>query len=666
MIKGEITMRTKIYSFFTMALLAFVFTTARETSAQVNPYRVTNNQMQTLLSRLETRTDNFRREVDRSLDNSRVDGSRFEENITEFVTDFENATDRLRNNFSSRNSTAADVQEILDRALFINEYMRNNRVSVQAQNQWNLIRNDLNTLAGYYRVTWTWNGRATAPYNRNTPTAPVVTRPYMVSDASVQSLLARIEQRTDVFRRDVDTVLNRSNRNGTRFDENIAQYVTDFENATDSLRRNFDERDSVSADVEEVLQRASVIDSFIRTNRLSPSVQRQWNLLRSDLNTLAGNYRVSWDWNNRTFPVAGNIDTRLTGTYRLNVSQSDNVSDIVNRALTSGRINVNQQDRVRGTLERRLTPPDMLVLEKRGQQVSLASSMSPQVSFAADNVQRSETSPNGRVVNTRVSATSNDVTINYEGDRMNDFFVSFTPLSNGQLRVSRRVYLENTNTAVTAVSVYDKTDNVAQWSNVTNNGNWSGNDNGNVNSGTGNLNDFVVQNNTKITAVLRNAIDTKVSQNGDRFQLEVTSPSQFRGAIIEGRIANTNQSGRVSGRANLSMEFDTIRLTNGQTYRFAGFIDSVRAANGDNVQVNNEGTVRDSNQTTKTVTRAGIGAALGAIIGAIAGGGQGAAIGAAVGAGAGAGTVILQGRDNIELGQGSEFGITASAPNNIR
>ena len=81
--------------------------------------------------------------------------------------------------------------------------------------------------------------------------------------------------------------------------------------------------------------------------------------------------------------------------------------------------------------------------------------------------------------------------------------------------------------------------------------------------------------------------------------------------------------------------------------------------------VNNEGTVRDSNQTTKTVTRAGIGAALGAIIGAIAGGGQGAAIGAAVGAGAGAGTVVLQGRDNIELGQGSEFAITASAPASV-
>jgi hypothetical protein len=288
--------------------------------------------------------------------------------------------------------------------------------------------------------------------------------------------------------------------------------------------------------------------------------------------------------------------------------------------------------------------------------------------LSADNVSRSETNPNGRTVQTRVSATNSEVTINYEGDRSNDFYVSFMPLSNGQLRVTRRVFLENTNTSVTATSVYDKTDTVARWSEVNDGGNYNAGT-GNINNGgvnNGNINDFIVPNNTKITAVLRNLIDTKVTQNNDRFQLEVTSPSQYSGAVIEGRVVNADQSGRVSGRANLSMEFDTIRLRNGQTYRFAGFIESLRSANGDNVQVNNEGTVRDSNQTTKTVTRAGIGAALGAIIGAIAGGGSGAAIGAVVGAGAGAGTVVLQGRDNIELGQGSEFTITATAPSGVR
>jgi hypothetical protein len=143
--------------------------------------------------------------------------------------------------------------------------------------------------------------------------------------------------------------------------------------------------------------------------------------------------------------------------------------------------------------------------------------------------------------------------------------------------------------------------------------------------------------------------------------MEVTSPGQYAGAIISGRISEAERSGRISGRANLAMEFDSIQYR-GSTYRFAGIIDSAREADGDIININNEGTVRDGNQTTRTVTRAGIGAALGALIGAITGGGDGAAIGAAIGAGAGAGTVLIQGRDNLQLEAGTEFMITASGP----
>ena len=147
--------------------------------------------------------------------------------------------------------------------------------------------------------------------------------------------------------------------------------------------------------------------------------------------------------------------------------------------------------------------------------------------------------------------------------------------------------------------------------------------------------------------------------------MNVTSPNIYRGAVIEGRVAQIDNSGRLSGRANVSLEFDTIRMRDGRNYRFAGIIDSVRTVNGETVTVNNEGTVRDGNQTTRTATRAGVGAALGALIGAIAGGGSGAAIGAAVGAGAGAGSVLIQGRDNVELGQGTEFTITATGPGRV-
>ncbi|HSK71918.1 MAG TPA: hypothetical protein VK892_09505, partial [Pyrinomonadaceae bacterium] len=348
------------------------------------------------------------------------------------------------------------------------------------------------------------------------------------------------------------------------------------------------------------------------------------------------------------------FDSRLTGTYRLNVSQSDNVSATIDRAISNINYNANQRERTRGNLERRLTSPETLMIEKRGQQVTLATSTSPQVSFNADGAARSETSNNGRTVQIRAASTMNELTLNYEGDRMNDFYVTFTPMNNGQLRISRRVYLENRNETVTVMSVYDKIDQNARWSSANYPGTTAGNNN----------NDFVIPNNTSLTATLDTPLSTKTAKDADRFTMTVTSPSQYQGAVIEGSVIG-EKSGVVSGRANLSLNFETIRMRNGSTHRFAGIVEQVREPNGDIVNVNNEGAVRDGNQTTKTVTRAGIGAVIGGIIGAVAGGGQGAAIGAAIGGGAGAGTVILQGRDNLELPSGSEFTITASAPGNV-
>jgi len=202
--------------------------------------------------------------------------------------------------------------------------------------------------------------------------------------------------------------------------------------------------------------------------------------------------------------------------------------------------------------------------------------------------------------------------------------------------------------------MYDKVSAVAEWPAVTTGSGYGTNT-------TGSTNQFYIPNGTRITATLRDTINTRASQVGDRFAMEVTSPGQYQGAIIEGRVSEAGNSGRVTGRANISLDLDTLRM-NGQTYRFAGIIDSVLAANGDSVTVNNEGTVRDSSRTTQTVTRAGIGAVLGAVIGAIAGGGSGAAIGAGIGAGAGAGTVLISGRDSIELAPGSTVTITATAP----
>lgn len=623
-------------------------TTTTTTATTTRPYRVTDITVQSLLNRIETRTDVYKRTMNRALDRSRINNTDMEDNVFEFITEFENATDRLKQRFDSRESVGADVSEVLTRAAYINRFMQNNRLTAAAQRNWDAVRNDLNTLAGYYSVSWNWNN---VPTMTNTTTGSM---PYRVSDATVKNLISRLELNSDNYRRQINADLDRSVLNNTRSEDALNGYITDFENSIDMLKQKFDSRQSIGSDVENVLTRAYNIDAFMRDYRFSTTTENQWRAIRTDLDTLSNYYSVTWNWNRQYVPPT-KFDEMITGTYRLNLSQSDNVNEVVDRA-TNTYYQVNQRDRVKTNLERRLTPPDMLAIQKVGNQVTIASTNSQQVTFDADGVGRTETNPNGRAIKVTANTYYDGVALSYEGERVNDFYVNFMPMSNGQLKVIRRVFLENRNDTVTVASVYDKVDNRAQWSMINNN-----RDN-TVGGGTVN-NTFIVPNNTRLTAVLTTPISTKTSQSGDRFTMRVTS-SDYNGAIIEGRVAKTERSGRVSGRATVSLEFDTIEYRN-QKYRFAGIVEQVRSADGENISVNNEGTVRDNNQTTKTTTRAGIGAVLGAIIGAIAGGGEGAIIGAGVGAGAGVGSVILQGKDDVELNSGAEFMITATAPANV-
>ncbi len=146
--------------------------------------------------------------------------------------------------------------------------------------------------------------------------------------------------------------------------------------------------------------------------------------------------------------------------------------------------------------------------------------------------------------------------------------------------------------------------------------------------------------------------------------MTVQSPDEFRGAVVEGYISGINRSGKVTGQPKITFNFEKITLRNGQTYDFAGNLQEIKDTNGKSIKIDNEGTATGDSQTKQTVKRGGIGAGIGAIIGAIAGGAKGAAIGAAIGGGAGAGSVVVQGKEDIRLAQGSMISVTSSSPVN--
>jgi hypothetical protein len=284
----KITIAALVYA---LAFLGFVFGLNGETRAQ---RRVNDNQVERIIVSVERRSDAFRRSFDAALDRSPLDGSYTEEIANQYIRDFEEATNNLRSRFNSRLAVAADVENLLNRAAQIDRFLRTNLRQRRVQGDWALLRSDLGRLANAYNVALNLDGRF------NSIPAIVAQRAYRVSDAQVQTLLNRIETRSDTFRRSLDRALDRSRFDSTNRENNVNEFVKDFENATDELRRKFDGRTSVGEDVAGVVVRAARIDDFMQRNlRRETAAQRNWRNLRADLNLLANYYSLAFSLDDR-------------------------------------------------------------------------------------------------------------------------------------------------------------------------------------------------------------------------------------------------------------------------------------------------------------------------------------------------------------------------------
>ena len=159
---------------------------------------------------------------------------------------------------------------------------------------------------------------------------------------------------------------------------------------------------------------------------------------------------------------------------------------------------------------------------------------------------------------------------------------------------------------------------------------------------------------TELRIQLTTPIDTKTNRVGDSFSANVIMPAGYEGATVTGHIATLNRSGRVSGKTELSLAFDTITLRDGRTGPFKA--DLVKVIESESVKkVDAEGQVESGSRTNDSTVRGGVGATAGAIIGGIAGGAKGAILGAIIGGAAGVGTVYVEGNKDLVMERGTEM-----------
>jgi hypothetical protein len=182
-------------------------------------------------------------------------------------------------------------------------------------------------------------------------------------------------------------------------------------------------------------------------------------------------------------------------------------------------------------------------------------------------------------------------------------------------------------------------------------------------SAAGESTEVVVKAGTKIPLSLVNSLNTKHTAEGDRVYLETAFPIILsghivipKGSYVAGTVTEVKRAGRVKGKAEMFLRFDSLTLPNGVTRDFRSRLDN---ADGQDVD-RQEGKIRgDGNRggDVKTVGEAtAAGASVGAIAGGLAGHGPlGLGVGAAGGAAAGLLGVLLSRGPDLVLPKGTTF-----------
>lgn len=117
----------------------------------------------------------------------------------------------------------------------------------------------------------------------------------LYTKAEVNDIIRRVENRSDEFVRLFDSSLDRSRLDGTKREDRLNERARNLERALDDLRREFDRRENYNQtrpQVSRALNVAEDINKVMRRRRMGGETERQWGLLRSELNALALVYNL--------------------------------------------------------------------------------------------------------------------------------------------------------------------------------------------------------------------------------------------------------------------------------------------------------------------------------------------------------------------------------------
>ncbi len=170
---------------------------------------------------------------------------------------------------------------------------------------------------------------------------------------------------------------------------------------------------------------------------------------------------------------------------------------------------------------------------------------------------------------------------------------------------------------------------------------------------------------THVLLRLVNSISTRTARDGDRVYMRTATPILVSGQFVvpvesyaEGTVVRVVRSGRVKGRAELSIRIESFTLPSGKTIRVSPHLSSVDSEGTEQKVGAKENEIQQGGtkgqDAEKVAVRGGEGAAIGGIVNRRW---KGAGIGAGAGGAVGLATVLLTRGREVDLQHGSTLDV---------
>ena len=247
-------------------------------AAALSADRLADKDVKSLIERINDGRDRFEGALDDKVKNGILRGANGEVNVKNFLNDFQESIERLKDRMKPEYAASAEAGTVLRQASQISNYFGRQPAGTRGESEWNRLATDLKALATAYGTEF--------PLPENATVRRIGDRELAASADEVAKAADKVKQALDNELKK-DKTIDKTQR------EAIVGQADQLAKDAKSLRDRVKDGDPSSAEAERLLAQASKVKSLLG-NYKAPMASGALSGAGAKLQSVASAYGASW------------------------------------------------------------------------------------------------------------------------------------------------------------------------------------------------------------------------------------------------------------------------------------------------------------------------------------------------------------------------------------